>query len=278
MTSHKPVTVADGWFQNKAGLTNRGFRDVGGSIHTSQTILATNATLLVNAIGTDPEDWDREAIKRKIVDDNIFAKRTESARLGSLRDMIALYGFDAPPPVTRAALAVWDAASNRSLLLGVLAVARDPILRASAGAILAAEPGQSISFRTMAAYLELEYPGRFSVGTLRAVGERCVSSWAQMGLLTQDVQRRRIAANPDSAVVAFATFLAVCAGYAGAAILESNWFRLLDVSSEQALSLLRRAEAMGDIRVRIAGHVFDIDLAGQLATIATAGERAYVLL
>ena len=267
----------DMWFRETSDVAQFGFRRAGGSIHTSQTILASNATLLIAAMGTEPAAWDREAIRRKIVEDNLFGKRTESARLGSLRDMIALYGFDAPPPVTQAALAVWNTASNRSLLLGMLAVARDPILRASAQVIFAAESGESISFRTMAANLELEYPGRFSAGTLRAVGERCVSSWGQTGHLTNDTQRRRTAAIPDPALTGFAAFLAICAGFSGAAILESSWFRMLDVSSEQALSLLRRAEATGDIRLRIAGHVFDIDLAGNLASIVAAGERTHGL-
>lgn len=250
----------------------------GGTSHTSQTILAANAATLICTFDSDGAAWNRPALLTKIVGENIFGKRTESARRGSLRDMVALYGFDDPPPVTRVALALWPSASNHPLLLGLLAVARDPVLRASADVIFAAQPGQAISFRDMASYLHSKYPDRYSPGTLRAVGERCISSWGQMGYLTPGRQRRRTAAAPDVAVSAFAAFLASCAGYAGAAMLASNWFRLLDVSQEQALSLLRRAEATGDVRVRIAGHVIDIDLAGRLATIATAGKVGHGLL
>ncbi|WP_162806288.1 hypothetical protein [Sphingosinicella terrae] len=110
--------------------------------------------------------------EKKIVEENILGKRPQSARLGSVLDMAAIYALDTLPPITRAALAFWNSAENPSLLLGALAVARDPILRASAAVILAAKPGEAISFREMAKCLESLYPRRFSASTLRAVGER----------------------------------------------------------------------------------------------------------
>lgn len=268
----------DAWFAHTLDARQLGFRLEEGSVHTSQTILASNASTLIDALGVEAEAWSRATLQKKIVEENILGKRTQSARLGSVRDMAAIYALDTLPPVTRAALALWNSAENPSLLLGALAVARDPILRASAAVILAAEPGEAISFREMAKFLESRYPGRFSAGTLRAVGERCVSSWGQMGHLSEGRPRRRMAAQADAATAAFAVFLALCSGYAGTAALASNWMRMLDVSHEQALSLLRRAEAQGDVRLRIAGHVFDIELRGPLARFAAGPEQTNGLL
>jgi hypothetical protein len=244
-----------------------GFRQVKGTIHTSQTILSENAAILIEKIVTSAGVWNRENLTQSIVANNIFGKRTDSARAGALRDMISLYGFDAPPSATKALLSLWNATSNRPLLLGQLAVARDPILRATLPVILSMQPGEAAGFRTMSAYLEGVYPGRFSGGTLRAVGERCISSWGQMGHLRPGRVRERVAVIADSTHAAFASFLAICCGFTGQAILKSGWFRMLDLSSEQAMSLLRRAEAEGQLRLHIAGHVFEISLSGELETL-----------
>ena len=137
MPLHPPTHASDPWVGNGDNLTALGFRAARGTIHTSQTILAANASVLVSALGCDAYAWDRAALEAKIVEENIFGKRTESARLGSVGDMIALYGFDDPPPITQAALALWRAESNHALLLGMLAVARDPVLRASGDVVFA---------------------------------------------------------------------------------------------------------------------------------------------
>lgn len=244
-----------------------GFREGTGTIHTSQTILSENALVLVEDIGTGIDGWSRDSLVNSIISKNIFAKRTDSARSGGVRDMIALYGFDAPPSATKALLSLWPATRNRTLLLGQLAIARDPILRATTPLILGMQPGEAAGFRTMSNYLEGLYPQRFSSGTLRAVGERCISSWGQMGHLRPGRVRERVPVVAESAHAAFASFLAICSGFAGRSILESGWFRMLDLNPEQAMSLLRRAEAEGEVRLRVAGHVFEISLAGRLEAL-----------
>jgi len=264
------ITQTDGgieFVRDKKKAKKSGFRDVAGSIHTSQTILTNNARTLIEDIGPSIDGWDRESLTDSILSKNIFCKRTDSARLGGLRDMIAIYGFDSPPPVTRALLSLWHATRDRSLLLGQLAIARDPILRVTAPIILDMQPGETSGFRTMMAYLESHYPRRFSSGTLRAVGERCISSWVQMGHLRQGRVRERVPVVAESAHAAFASFLAICCGFSGRSILESGWFQMLDISPEQAMSLLRRAEAEGQIDLHVAGHVFEIGLAGDLKMI-----------
>jgi hypothetical protein len=264
------ITQPDGgieFVRDKAKAKKAGFRDVTGSIHTSQTILANNARTLIEDIGSSSDSWDRESLTDSIILKNIFGKRTDSARSGGLRDMIAIYGFDRPPPVTKALLSLWHATRDRSLLLGQLAIARDPILRATAPVIFDMQPGEASGFRTMMTYLETQYPRRFSNGTLRAVGERCISSWAQMGHLRQGRVRERVPVVAESAHAAFAAFLAICCGLSGRSILKSGWFQMLDLSPEQAMSLLRRAEAEGQIDLHVAGHVFEVGLAGDLKMI-----------
>lgn len=244
-----------------------GFRGVNGTIHTSQTILSENAIVLIEDIGSLAGAWNRDSLVQSIVVKNIFGKRTDSARAGGLRDMISLYGFDAPPSALKALFSLWSATTNRALLLGQLGIARDPILRATAPVILSMQPGEAAGFRTMSTYLDRAYPGRFSSGTLRAVGERCISSWGQMGHLRPGRVRERVSVIAETAHAAFASFLAICCGFTGRSILESGWFRMLDLNPEQAMSLLRRAEAEGQVRLHVAGHVFEISLSGKLEAL-----------
>lgn len=42
---------------------------------------------------------------------------------------------------------------------------------------------------------------------------------------------------------------------------------MLDLNPEQAISLLRRAEAEGHVRLHVAGHVFEINLSGELEAL-----------
>lgn len=42
---------------------------------------------------------------------------------------------------------------------------------------------------------------------------------------------------------------------------------MLDLNPEQAMSLLRRAEAEGQVRLHVAGHVFEIILSGELEAL-----------
>ncbi len=68
-----------------------------------------------------------------------------------------------------------------------------------------------------------------------------------------------------------AALLATVAGFGGPAILSSIWMQVLDLSPDQALDHLRRAEALGLARVRSAGEVTEIAIRQPMA--ATLGIR-----
>ena len=83
-----------------------------------------------------------ERLKSLVLDDNVLRKRTGSGRRLSLRHLRELYGLDAPPPISRAMVALWVRAGEGRPALALLAVlAREVLLRDSAEIIFAAPPG-----------------------------------------------------------------------------------------------------------------------------------------
>jgi hypothetical protein len=59
-------------------------------------------------------------------------------------------------------------------------------------------------------------------------------------------------------------------------MLSSAWFRVLDLSPDNALDVLRSAEAQGLARVRAAGDVIEISVRQQLATTLRVPELEHV--
>jgi hypothetical protein len=73
-----------------------------------------------------------------------------------------------------------------------------------------------------------------------------------------------------------AALIATASGFGGPAILSSGWMMVLDLSPEQALDALRRAEAIGLARVRSAGDVTEISVRQPMATALGVPELEYV--
>jgi hypothetical protein len=59
-------------------------------------------------------------------------------------------------------------------------------------------------------------------------------------------------------------------------MLSSAWFRVLDLSPDNALDVLRCAEAQGLARIRAAGDVIEISVRQQLATTLRVPELEHV--
>jgi hypothetical protein len=102
------------------------------------------------------------------------------------------------------------------------------------------------------------FPSRFSEKMVRSMAQNCASSWTQSGHLQGYAKKVRRRVVPTPSTVALAGLLATVSGFGGPAILSSGWMKALDLSSDQALDYLRRAEAIGLARVRSAGDVTEI--------------------
>jgi transcriptional regulator with XRE-family HTH domain len=227
-------------------------------------------TLLLDAIELSGAPAEppvmRPAIERLVLDENILAKRTTSARGTTLKKLAELYGLYELPIVSRALLTLWgrDPATNPHLAL-LCALARDPLLRASADVIFGSGAGENVTSEMIHQRLLQRFPDRFTESTISALAKRCAATWTQAGHLGALPHRQRHHIRPTALAVAYAIQIAKLAGFSGEAALASPWVSALDLDTNGAAHLARRAEAEGLLRIRSAGHVYDLEIRGALA-------------
>lgn len=254
----------DPWFGNRAieGATcPAGLRFTGGGGHQSKTMMLSELTTILAIAETRGLS---EAI-RAVQTENLLGKHSTSAAVSALKNLFSLYGLKAPPAITRAMIRLWAGEANSHPLLAVLcALARDPLLRDTAEAVLNTPIGQRFGASELTEVLAERHSERFSYKTLRSLGQNCASTWTQSGHLTGKVAkvRTRVEATPEAA--ALAALIAQVSGFGGPTVLTSPWMAVLDASPEEQLGLLRRAQGRGLVRVRHAGAVFELQISPEL--------------
>jgi hypothetical protein len=111
---------------------------------------------------------------------------------------------------------------------------------------------------------------------LKSLAQNCASSWTQSGHLSRRVKKVRAHPRTTPVAAAYAALLAWLAGFGGPALIASPWMDVLDVSPHERLSLLRRAESLGLVRVRAAGDVVEVILDPLLARTGVEATPAHV--
>jgi hypothetical protein len=266
MVSNRPQQDShdDPWFRIRAsaGATNAaGLRLTGGGGHQSKTMMLGELTTILAIAETRGLS---EAI-RAVQTENLLGKHSTSAAVSALKNLFSLYGLKAPPAITRAMIRLWAGDANSHPLLAVLcALARDPLLRDTADAVLNAPIGQRFGASELTEVLAERHSDRFSYKTLRSLGQNCASTWTQSGHLIGKVAkvRTQVEATPEAA--ALAALIAQVSGFGGPTVLTSPWMAVLDASPEEQLGLLRRAQGRGLVRVRHAGAVFELQISPEL--------------
>jgi hypothetical protein len=252
------------WFGPQADnsiLASFGMRLAGGGAHQSKTMMFRELEALLATGSTSPDE-----LRSAAIDDNALGKATGSSRKLTFKQLSSLYGLIEQPPLTKVFLKLWKTDPQGHQLQSLLvALARDPLLRETARMVIDGVVGQNIRRPLFEQALLETFPNRFSDKMLGSLARNCASSWTQTGDLAGAVKKVRQRVTPTPGTVAFAALLASVAGYGGPSILSSMWVRILDLSPEQALDHLRRAEAMGLARVRVAGDVTEISVRKPMA-------------
>ena len=259
-----PSRLSD-WFATSddgASADALGFRHEAGGVHLSKTMMLAELIAVMDSCPCD----DPEAVTRAVLVNNVLGKATGTARRLALSRLNTLYGVVTPKPIQAAALRLWSRnVVGRPILALLCALAREPLLRQTAGVVLRAPPGASVRWPDVTIAIATEYPGRYSSKMMKSLAQNCVSSWTQSGHLRGKVNKRRSLAEPSAEAAAFAALLGTMAGFGGPALLRSPWMCLLDRSEADLLSLLRRAESAGLARVRAGGGVVQIDVRRPMA-------------
>lgn len=235
-----------------------GFRFGDKGTHSSRTLMFADIEAVLAAT---PDGAGRDAFASAIIEGNCLRKPTASTRRLSNQRLGELYALDRSCAVFRVLRRLWTGADQGRPLLALLAaLARDPILMASAKPILALPVGAELQRGAVRDALRRMIGDRMNDDVLDKVVRNVSSSWTQTGHLEGRTFkfRERVEAHPAS--VAFAIYLGYVMGFRGEELLRSGWIAVLDCTASSARALALEAKRVGLIDLRTAGDVIEFGL------------------
>ena len=236
--------------------TALGFRLGNRGTHTSRTIMLDE---LHSTLAECPADAPREGYAAKIIDENILGKRTTATRKLTNQRLGELYGLDPAVPLFRIMRHLWAADERGRPLLALLAaLARDPLLRATAPPILELEPGRELLRSDMTNAVRKTVEDRLNDSILDKVVRNTSSSWVQSGHLAGRVRKIRQTVSPTPFVTVYVLLLAYCTGARGQTLFENPWARLLDTPAEELKHLAMDAKRIGLIDMKQSGGLLHV--------------------
>lgn len=244
-------------------LRAAGFRWGQKGTHTSRTIMLNElrAVLADTSAGAVREDY-----LRAIHEDNCLGKRTAATRRLSSQRLSELYVLDPQVPLFRVLRRCWAIdRDGQPLLALLLALARDPLLRASALPVLRMRPGEELARQQVTDAVRQAVGGRLSEATLDKVVRNAASSWTQAGHLRGRGRKTRQSVKATPAAAAYALLLAHLAGARGAGLFESPWARVLDAPEGALMDLAMDARRLGLLDMTQGGGVVDVSFGRLLA-------------
>ena len=233
-----------------------GFRSGDRGTHTSRTIMLDE---LIQLLGSVPGEASREEYVDAVTRDNCLGKRTAATRQHSLQRLTELYGLDGRLLLFRALRDLWERfESSWPLLSLLLALARDPLLRATARAVVATPFGHEFGRQAMKDDLSAAVEHRLNDATLDKVVRNASSSWTQSGHLKGRSRKTRQRVETSPAAAAFALLLGFATGRRGRLLFETPWVAILDSSPGTLLDLAIDANRLGLIEVKHSGQIVDV--------------------
>jgi len=254
----RPRSKAD-----EAHLRDAGFRWGQKGTHTSRTIMLDELRLV---FANCRPDATREDYLSSIHEDNCLGKRTVATRKLSSQRLSELYALDPEVLLFRVMRRCWYSdRDGQPVLAALLALARDPLLRVTAPAVLRMRPGEELARQQMTDALGRAIGSRLSESTLDKVVRNTASSWTQSGHLKGRGRKVRQRVVPTPAATAYALFLGHLAGSRGAALFESLWARVLDAPAGELMRLAMDARRLGFLDMSQSGGVIDVSFSRLLS-------------
>lgn len=249
--------------QSPRGMLERlGFRLGSSGPHAARTFMLKDLTqLLAHTEASAPRDRLRSAI----VDENVLGKPTRKARELAFRHLATLYGLDPTNPIYRALRRLWarNEAAQPMLALGV-ALARDPLLRASQAFTLELKPGHAVSQADYEAHLHQRFAERLSAASRSSIARNLRGTWTAAGFLTAGKSRERCQPPGHPESMALLLFLGHLEGLPGPHLLRSSWARLLGGTLLEREALAIRAAQASLLDFLSSGGVQEVRFPGYL--------------
>lgn len=209
-----------------------------------------------------PCDAPPDAYRSAVMEENVLGKNTTSGREWAFRQLRRFYVFDPQSLLFRALRDLWaDDPYGQPLLALLCAIARDPVLRATASVIVAAEPGAVIRPSDFDRAIEDAFPGAYRESTRRTTAQKVASSWAQSGHLRAEkpTQKVRARVHPTPASLAYALLLGHLEGERGPGLFETIWSLVLDRPKSHLVDLAATSSQRAMLEFRNAGGVLEVN-------------------
>ncbi|SAK30841.1 hypothetical protein UA11_00035 [Burkholderia multivorans] len=200
-----------------------------------------------------------------VIDSNVLGKPTRKARELAFRHLAALYALDASNPIFRALRRLWPLNKDAQPLLAIaVALARDPLLRATRTFVLAQSPGEVVGREAIERVIDAKDPSRFSAESLKAFAQRTGGTWTAAGYLHGKVRKIRVVPKSYPESVALLLFLGYLEGRTGQRLFSSDWMALSGGGQDELEALANVASHRGLLVFMNAGGVKEVRFPGYL--------------
>jgi hypothetical protein len=248
-----------------------GFRAGGSGTHTSRTMMLDELSAVLAAVGGDA---DRTAYVFAVVDENVLAKPTVATRRLSIQRLSELYAIDPTSPLFRVLRKLWlQNSADRPLLAILCALARDPLLRASANPVLQTLVGGELSRQSVTDAIRTVVGSRLNDSTLDKVVRNTLSSWTQSGHLKGRSRKFRQPVRPTATSVTYALVLGYLQGARGSSLFDTLWTRVICDAPTEVRELALEAKRLGYLDLKSAGDIVEVSFPSLLTAQETLAFR-----
>ena len=140
----------------------------------------------------------------------------------------------------------------------LLALVRDPLLRATAGAVIATPVGHEFGRQAMKDGLGEAVGDRLNEATLDKVVRNAASSWTQSGHLRGRGRKTRQRVEAAAAAVTYTLLVGFATGRRGRLLFETPWAAILDASPGALVDIAVDAKRLGLLDLKHSGQIIDV--------------------
>lgn len=245
-----------------------GFRSGARGTHTSRTIMFNELSSLFDAV---PGEAIREDYALAVMEQNCLGKRTAVVRKISFQRLTELYALEPQVHLFRVLRKLWCRnETSRPLLALLLALARDPLFRATAAAVICTPYGNEFARQSMKDALTAVVGERLNEAVLDKVVRNASSSWTQSGHFHGRGRKIRQKVEATPAATTFALLLGFAIGRRGRLLFDTPWTAVLDATAEDLIDVAVDAKRLGLLDVKQSGSIIDVSFPA-LLTIGKGG-------